>query len=69
MNALRRFVGKLYNSVDMTVSIQGEKISEITELFVQFRNRKTCSKRDLQVLIGKLAFTAECVRGGRLFIA
>jgi hypothetical protein len=62
------FLGKLYNTVDMTISIPPGKLQETLELLRKFVLRKKCTKRQLQQLIGKLAFIAECVRSGRLFI-
>jgi hypothetical protein len=59
------FWGKLYNTESMTVCIPEEKIKETIDLLHWFEYRK----RQLQQLIGKLAFIAECVRSGRLFIS
>ena len=49
--------------------ISEEKIKETIDLLHWFEYRKRCTKRQLQQLIGKLAFIAECVRSGRLFIS
>lgn len=63
------FLGKEYNTKLMTVKIPSQKLLEIIEIVKSFENRKKCTKRQLQQLVGKLAFAAECVRGGRLFIS
>ena len=63
------FLGKEYNTNTMTVKIPDQKLIEIIETVKNFSNRKKCTKRQLQQLVGKLAFAAECVRGGRLFIS
>ena len=63
------FLGKKYNTDSMIVSIPQEKITETIDLLHWFECRKRCTKRQLQQLIGKLAFISECVRSGRLFIS
>jgi hypothetical protein len=44
-------------------------MTDIIECVTSFKHKKKCTKRQLQQLIGKLAFAAECVRSGRLFIS
>ncbi|VDI27393.1 Hypothetical predicted protein [Mytilus galloprovincialis] len=63
------FLGKEYNSIDMTVRIPEIKLQETYELLQRFEKKKHCTKRQLQQVIGKLAFISECVRSGRLFIS
>ena len=63
------FLGKEYNSIDMTVRIPEIKLQETHELLQRFEKKKHCTKRQLQQVIGKLAFISECVRSGRLFIS
>ncbi len=53
----------------MTVSIPQSKIEEILLLVNDWLPRETATKHDLQVLLGKLNWVAQCVRPGRLFVA
>ena len=63
------FLGKEYNTVNMTVRIPDSKLNETYELLKLYVHKKRCTKRQLQQVIGKLAFISECVRSGRLFIS
>lgn len=63
------FLGKEYNTTTMTVKIPDDKRCEIIDCLHQFEKKSKCTKRQLQQVIGKLAFAADCVRSGRLFIA
>ena len=63
------FLGSKFNTIDMTISVPQEKLTELIDL-VKVRLHKTkATKRQLQSLIGKLQFAAHCVRPGWLFIA
>lgn len=68
-SCIMTFLGKEYNTETMTVRIPEEKMTDIIECVTSFKHKKKCTKRQLQQLIGKLAFAAECVRSGRLFIS
>ena len=62
------FLGKEFNTSSMTISIPEEKLRETDSILHQFSARKKCRQRELQSLVGKLVFIAECVRSARLFI-
>lgn len=63
------FLGKEYDSKQMTVRIPETKIQETKDILQSYAHKRSCTKRQLQQIIGKLAFISECVRSGRLFIS
>ena len=62
-----RYLGIIFDSVDMTLSLPDDKMQKLfTELsFFDMRTRAT--KRQIQRLCGILAHCAKVVRGGRIF--
>ena len=63
------FLGKKFDLVSFTVSIPAAKLAEIKVLLQEFFNRKTCTRKQMESLIGKLCFIADCIRAARLFIS
>jgi hypothetical protein len=63
------FLGVLFDAPSMTMAVTPDRIQEILELIKNWLNKKKATKRELQVLIGKLQFIAKCVRSGRIFIS
>lgn len=63
------FLGKEFDSDTMTVSIPSYKLSEIRLVLLKFYGRKTCTRKQLESLIGKLCYIADCIRSARLFIS
>jgi hypothetical protein len=63
------FLGVLFDTVSMTVEVTEKRLVEIRELLVVWLSKKSASKVEIQVLIGKLQFAAKCVPSGRLFIS
>ena len=63
------FLGTLFDTVDMTISVPEEKINEIMNLLPIWMHKQTISKKQLQSIIGKLQYIAHCVRPGRIFIS
>jgi hypothetical protein len=53
----------------MTAQLTPDRLREVTELCAQWLDRTTCTKRELQALVGKLSFAARVVRPGRIFLA
>ena len=50
------FLGILFNSIDMTVSLSAERLEEIERLLADWSQRRQASREQLQELIGILAF-------------
>jgi hypothetical protein len=63
------FLGSLFNTINMTISVPQDKLKEIIDLVTVWLSKHYATKRQLQSLIGKLQFAAHCVRPGRIFIA
>ena len=63
------FIGVLFNTVKMTIEVTPERLNEINSLLNTWLNKDTASLKEIQSLLGKLNFTAACVRPGRIFIA
>ena len=61
------YLGIIINSLSMTIEIPLEKLSEATAKFYNWNNRRTCTKRQLKSLIGKLGHIGKVVRPGRMF--
>ena len=62
------FLGILFNSNEVTLSIDRSRMEEIRSLLEEWLDKNKCSKKDLQSLLGRLQFVASCVRPGRVFI-
>ena len=62
------FLGILLDSATMTASITEERKTELQQAIHQLEGRRTCTKRELLSLIGKLAFACKVVPPGRLFL-
>ena len=63
------FIGVLFNSQDLTLSVTPERVKEILELVNIWLLKSTATLKELQSLIGKLSFIASCVHSSRIFIA
>ena len=62
------FLGIQIDTVNSTLSISQERLTEICDKLNRWRHRRTCSKRQLLSLIGKLSFAARVIRAGRTFL-
>ena len=58
----------LVDSVNRTISIPAEKLNEIVGLCEQWGTKSTCTKNQLQSLLGSLLYITECVRLAHLFL-
>ena len=63
------YLGVLFNSISMKKSIPPHKIAELKDLLFTWLTKKTCTKRCLQSLTGKLLWVARCVRYSRCFLS
>ena len=60
-------LGILVNLVNLTISIPDEKLKEIVEICQVWRSKRTCTKTQLQSLLGSLLYITKCVRPARFF--
>ena len=61
-------LGVLVDTETATISIPPEKLQEICNTVQEWSGRKSCSKRQLQSLLGQLLYVLICVRPARLFL-
>ena len=69
LSTLAVFLGVLFNTIDMTMTIKPERIRELTQLLESWLNKTSATLHDLQVLLGKLNFVCSTVRAGRIFVS
>ena len=62
------YLGILFDTVKMQMSIPPEKIAEVREEVSLWRNKKSASKKSLQQLLGKLFWVSRCVQFSRGFM-
>ena len=61
-------LGVLIDTVKGTVAIPDEKMRQIKESIIEWQNKATSSKRQLQSLLGQLLYIHKCVRPARVFL-
>ena len=61
-------LGVLINTENGTVSIPPDKLSQINDTVRQWMKKITCTKRQLQSLLGLLLYVPKCVRPARAFL-
>ena len=61
-------LGVLIDTVKRTVAIPDEKMRQIRESVIDWQNKATCSKCQLQSLLGQLLNIHKCVRPARIFL-
>ena len=61
------YLGITINSRDMTIEVPEEKYIDSMEILRRWTGKRTCTKRQLKSLIGKLGHICKVVRPGRMF--
>jgi len=61
-------LGVQFDTIAMTMSVTQSRITEIEELLNCWKDKTSCTKRQLQSLLGKLVFISKCVRPSRIFL-
>ena len=61
-------LGVLIDTVTGTVSIPSEKLRQINDMVKEWITKKTCTKRQLQSLLGSLLYIHKCVKPARAFL-
>ena len=62
------FLGIEIDSQEMTLRLPVRKLLELKSLIAEWASRKSCIKRDLQSLVGKLQHACKVVHPGRTFL-
>ena len=62
------FLGIELDTVQHVARLPADKFTALLDLCHSWRDRPTCTKRDLLALIGHLSFAAKVVKPGRLFL-
>lgn len=63
------FLGILFNSVTMTMSIDKDRLVEIKEALSLWMEKESTCKKEVEKLAGVLSFVSKCVRPSRVFLA
>ena len=63
------FLGITLDSSSMTMEISEQKLTEIKNELKTWLYRTKARRREVESLIGKLQFVANCVRAGRIFLS
>lgn len=62
------FLGIILDTQRMEICLSEERVQQLTLLLEEWAEKRTCRKRDLLSLIGKLAHACKVVRVGRIFL-
>ena len=62
------FLGIEMDTQNSTLRLPKDKVQELKSLIATWSQRKSCTKRDLQSLVGKLQHACKVVRPGRSFL-
>ena len=62
------FLGILFDSVNMTIRLDDDKLAAIHAELSAWNERQTASREELQSIIGVLSFAAKVVAPGRTFL-
>ena len=61
-------LGIVVNTINSTISTLAEKLEEIYNMCTHWTSKSTCTKRQLQSLLGYLLYIAKCIRPARFFL-
>ena len=67
-NTKNIFVGIVFDTKNLTISIDEQRLAEISQLVLDWLTNQVCNKNELQSLLGKLNFVSQCIRTGRIFV-
>ena len=59
------FLGVRFDLVKMVISVTPERLAEILREVQTWKTRTRYSRKELEKLLGRLAFISKCVRPGR----
>ena len=64
-----KFLGVEFNTISMSMSIDADKLKEITALSKTWARKTVATKQELQSILGKLMWVSKVVRCSRCFVA
>ena len=63
------FIGNLVDAINFTIGITPQRKIDIMKELNRWRFKINTTRRELEVLVGKLQFISNCLRPGRLFMS
>ena len=63
------FLGVQFDTEKLTLEVSEERVRECMTLLDEWLGKEMARRKEVESLVGKLAFMAACVRPGRLFIS
>ena len=63
------FVGNLFDAGNMTIGITAQRKIDVLRELEKWRNKDTCTRNQMESLVGKLQFMSNVAKMGRLFIS
>ena len=63
------FLGTGINARKQILFVTDERLAELKTELAKWSHKINCTKKELQRIIGKLQFVANCVRPGRIFVS
>ena len=63
------FLGVMFDTNTLTLEISEDRLQEIVGEIKEWLKKSTASRREVQVILGRLNFVASCVRPGRIFVS
>ena len=63
------FLGILYNTLKMTMELTTERLQELHHLLGKWLRLQSATLKEIQQILGKLAFACHTVRSGRVFVS
>ena len=63
------FLGVLFDIEKLTLEVSRERVDECMNMLDEWLDKREVRRKEIESLVGKLAFMAACVRPGRLFMS
>ena len=61
-------LGILIDTIEGTVAVPPDKLEAIKSMIIEWRGKRSCTKRQLQSLLGSLLYIHKCVKPARYFL-
>ena len=63
------FLGVLFDAEELTMEITPDRLQEIRQELQGWLYKTKATRKEVELLLGKLQFVAKCVKAGRIFLA